>query len=259
MSGDADSAHLFDITITNLTFGDVCDRLRNHIDADRRGFIVTPNVNHVCLCYRNATFRDAYKDAFLALPDGIPILWASRLFGVPLKAKLSGSDMVPKLCAFAAENGYSVFFFGGAEGTADKSAQIMKERHPNLIVAGTACPPFGFEKDPAKLDAAIQEVRDAAPGICFVALGSPKQELFMQRHFQQMGANVSIGIGAAFDFISGRVKRAPLWMQHAGLEWLWRLMQEPRRLWRRYLVEDLVFFKLLWREFRRQRKLRASP
>jgi len=93
---------------------------------------------------------------------------------------------------------------------------------------------------------------------CFVALGSPKQELFMANHYEQLGAQVSIGIGAAFDFISGRVKRAPVWMQHAGLEWLWRLLQEPRRLWRRYLVEDLVFFKLLWRELRDQRSARTQ-
>jgi N-acetylglucosaminyldiphosphoundecaprenol N-acetyl-beta-D-mannosaminyltransferase len=258
MNGDGHSAQLFGIAITNRTYEDVCDQLDRHIATGNAGFVVTPNVNHVCLCYRNPVFKEAYQRAFLALPDGIPILWASRLLGVPLKVKLSGSDMVPRLCAFAAEQGYSVFFLGGAPGTADRSAEIMKERHPALKVAGTYCPPFGFEKDPAQLAETLAAVREAAPVFCFVALGSPKQELFMANHHEQLGAQVSIGIGAAFDFISGRVKRAPVWMQHAGLEWLWRLLQEPRRLWRRYLVEDLVFFKILWRELRDQRSTRTQ-
>lgn len=259
MSENGDSAELFGITFASLTFDEVYEKLQERIDAGRIGFIVTPNVDHVCNFSRDRAFREIYLKAFMALPDGVPIIWASRMFGKPLKEKLSGSDLVPKLCAYAEKRGHSVYFFGGAPGRADESAAAMKARHPDLIIAGTDCPPWGFDKNPAQLAEAVAKIKAVKPTFLFVALGSPKQEYFMHGNGEEMGALVSIGIGGAFDFLSGRVRRAPVWMQQVGLEWLWRLLHEPRRLWKRYLVDDIVFFKLLWLEFRKSRKLRASP
>lgn len=239
---------LFGVHMTSLDFAGVRHRIAERIRQKQPGFIVTPNVNHVCTCERDPRFRAAYVRAFLALPDGMPIILASRLLGTPLRQKLSGSDMLPALCGFAAQEGFSVFFLGGTPGTAERTAQIMSERNPGLRVAGYYCPDYGFEKDPAKLGATLEALRAAQPDICFVALGSPKQEIWMDDHFTDGGACIYMGVGATFDFISGRVRRAPLWVQKTGFEWLWRIAMEPRRLWRRYLVEDMVFFRIFGRE-----------
>jgi len=228
----------------------------HRVQARTPGYIVTPNVNHVCLLQRDAAFREAYTSAFLALPDGVPIMWAARLFGRPLPQKLSGSDLVPELTAFAAQSGMSVYFLGGLPGSAEKAVARLQQQHPALQVAGVYCPPFGFERDPDALELTLARVDAAKPDLCFIALGSPKQELFMHRYHRRMGATVCVGVGAAFDMLSGRVQRAPRWLQASGMEWLWRLAQEPRRLWRRYLVEDTLFFRLLWREWLRQRRAR---
>ncbi len=246
-----DTVILFDIAMANMSFEEACTRIEARVASGEPGYVVTPNVDHVCLCHRSDEFRETYRHAFLRLPDGVPIMWTSRLAGVPLRRKLSGSDLLPRLCARAAEGGFSVFFLGGAPGTADKTAEILTRRHPSLKVAGTDCPNFGFEKDPEALRRTIDRVRSAQPGVCFVALGSPKQELWMMRHYAELEVPVCIGVGATFDFISGRVRRAPAAVQNMGLEWFWRLMQEPRRLWRRYLVHDTIFLKLVWNELRK--------
>lgn len=241
---------LFGIRMTSLDFDGVCACIADRIHARQPGFVVTPNVNHVCMCEREPRFNEVYKRAFLALPDGMPIILASRLLGRPLRQKLSGSDMVPALCAFAAHGSFSVFFLGGTPGTAEKTAEIMAARNPGLRVAGFHCPDYGFEKDPATLAQVDAVVRAAQPDICFVALGSPKQEYWMDEHCESAGAIIYMGVGATFDFISGRVRRAPRVVQYAGFEWLWRVAMEPRRLWRRYFVEDIGFFKIFWRSLR---------
>lgn len=245
---------LFDIRFDNVTFEEVRTRIGDRLALGEPGYVVTPNVDHVCRFQRDAALREAYADAFLVLSDGMPVLWASWLLGKPLCAKVSGSDLVPLLCEFAAQRGHSVFFFGAAEGVAEEAADNLCRRYPDLQVAGVYCPPMGFHEDPAENAKALEMIRSAAPDICFVALGAPKQEIWMRRHCRGMGAKVSLGIGAALDFAAGRRRRAPVWMQNWGLEWLWRLAMEPRRLWRRYLLDDPYFLVLVWREWRKSAK-----
>lgn len=252
-----DSVVLFGIAFSRVSFDELCLYIDQRI-ADRvPGYIVTPNVDHVVRFHRDPAFRKAYEHAFLVLTDGMPILWTAWLLGRPVPEKLSGSDMVPRLSAYAADRGYSVFFFGASDGVAAEAASRMKGRYPNLSVAGVYSPPMGFEKDPAAVSEAIGRLRRAGADICFVALGSPKQEVWLCEHCNECGISVMIGVGAGLDFVSGRVRRAPRWMQYAGLEWIWRLVQEPRRLWHRYLVEDMYFFVLVWREIWQQ--WRRSP
>ena len=238
------------VPVARMSFHDLCMALGDRIRQRRPGFLVTPNVDHVCLFHRRADIRAAYREAFLALPDGIPLLWAARLLGRPLEEKLSGSDLVPSLSEWAAKEGYSVFCFGAAEGVAEKAARKLQEQYPGLKVAGVYSPPVGFEHDPVENRRAIAAIRNAKPDICFVALGCPKQELWLLEHYKDIGVPVSLGIGAGLDFVAGKVRRAPRCVQRIGLEWLWRLLQEPRRLWRRYLVEDALFLSLVWRDFR---------
>jgi N-acetylglucosaminyldiphosphoundecaprenol N-acetyl-beta-D-mannosaminyltransferase len=224
-------------------------------------YVVTPNVDHIVKLRRDPSFRQAYRGASVVLADGVPVLWASRLLGRPLAAKVSGSDLFPALCARAADEGLSVFFLGGQPGAAELAQRKLEARSPRLRVVGTHCPPRGFEHDPVANGRALDAVRTAAPDLLFVALGAPKQEKWLHAHLHELGVPVSLGIGASLDFQAGLVRRAPRWMQRSGLEWSYRLLQEPRRMWRRYLLEDPWFMyyvaRQLWAE-RGQRRLEGE-
>ncbi|MBX3178080.1 MAG: WecB/TagA/CpsF family glycosyltransferase [Candidatus Hydrogenedentes bacterium] len=245
-----DTVKLFNMTINNVDLDEFLASLSGQIEAGTPGYAVTPNVDHVVEFDLNPEFREAYHDATYVLVDGTYILWAGRLFRKPFKQKLSGSDMIYWLSEYAAKKGYSIFLLGAEEGVADAAAQVLLAKYPGLTVAGTYSPPFGFEKDEASNNQVIERVRDSRADICFVALGSPKQDLWSWRHHRACGAKLCIGVGASIDFVAGRVKRAPVWMQRAGLEWVWRIIQEPVRMGKRYLVRDAHFLVLLWREFR---------
>jgi N-acetylglucosaminyldiphosphoundecaprenol N-acetyl-beta-D-mannosaminyltransferase len=244
--------------IHSMTIDEVLSAVDRRIESGRPGYVVTPNVDHVCRFQRDPEVRAIYRDAFLVLPDGVPILWASYLCGRPLKRKLSGSDLVYWLSGHAAAKGYRVFLLGAAEGVAEEAAHKLKQLYPKLIIAGVYSPPLGFEKDQQLVWETRERVRAAEADICYVALGFPKQDAWNRVHGAEADVKVSLGIGASLDFVAGRIRRAPVWMQNLGMEWIWRLGQEPRRLWRRYLLEDTRFFLLLWREWRfwrRQRRM----
>ena len=212
------------------------------------GYIVTPNIDHICRYHDSEEFRDAYHHALLSLPDGTPLLWAGRILKTPLREKLSGSDLIYHLSEFAAKKGFSVYLLGAAEGVAGEAARRLAARYPGLAVAGVDSPPLGFEEEPEMNAMVVQRVVDSNADICFVALGSPKQEVWMRQNSGPCRVPVMIGVGGSFDFVAGRVRRAPVWMQRTGLEWFWRLCHEPRRLWRRYLVYDPMFLWLLGRD-----------
>jgi N-acetylglucosaminyldiphosphoundecaprenol N-acetyl-beta-D-mannosaminyltransferase len=243
---------LFDVRFSNISFEELCRWLGEHIQRQTPAYIVTPNVDHVCRLRFDADFREAYASAALRLPDGVPLMWCSKLLGKPLREKLSGSDLVPRLSAYAAEKGYRVFFFGAAEGVAEEAARRLREKYPGLQVAGFYSPPMNFDQDATQNQEAVQRVRATQADICFVALGSPKQEIWLLHNTSALGVPLAVGIGASLDFAAGRVRRAPLWVQRIGCEWIWRLVREPRRLWRRYLVEDSYFFILLFKELVRR-------
>jgi N-acetylglucosaminyldiphosphoundecaprenol N-acetyl-beta-D-mannosaminyltransferase len=243
-----EQAVLFGIPFSQVTLAELCSAVLARVRSGEPGFIVTPNVDHVCRFHRDPEFRAHYERAFLVVPDGVPLLWSARLLGRPLRQKLSGSDLVPALCRFAAAEGLSVFFLGGRPGAAERSAERLATLYPDLNIAGTLSPPMGFEE--TENNSVLETLRTAQPDLCFVALGSPKQEAWMDRNLPNSGVKVMIGVGAGLDFASGLVKRAPRLVQRSGFEWLWRLAHEPRRLWRRYLVYDLFFFVLVWRELR---------
>jgi N-acetylglucosaminyldiphosphoundecaprenol N-acetyl-beta-D-mannosaminyltransferase len=252
------TVELFDIPFSNVAFDELCACVDDRIESREPGYITTPNVDHICRFHRHEAFREAYLGAWLIVVDGAPVIWASRALGVPLKRKLSGSDLVVLLSEHAARRGYSVYLFGAAEGVAEEAAANLRRQFAGLNIVGVYSPPLGFYNDEEMNAAVIHRICDAAPDICFVALGAPQQELWMHKHCRACGVPVMLGIGGGFDFVSGRVRRAPVWMQNAGLEWVWRLCQEPRRLWRRYLVDDayivVLFARELWRRITRRRR-----
>lgn len=212
------------------------------------GYVVTPNAHHVALLRDSERFRGAYAGAALSVPDGVSLVWASRLLGVPLPERVAGVDLFEDVCAAAAGTGIRIFLLGGRRGAADGAARVMHGLYPGLEIAGTCCPPHGFERDPAERERVARAIRAAAPHVLFVALGAPKQEVWLQENLAALGVPVGLGVGAAFDLVSGQVPRAPRWMRGAGLEWLFRLAVEPRRLWKRYAVTNTRFVALVLRQ-----------
>ena len=227
--------------LDNLTFDEAVDCILALARGDRPCYVVTPNVDHIMRFNRNRRFREAYRKASLVLADGMPVVWASRILGSAVREKVSGADLFPRVSEAAAEQGLSIYILGALDGAAEKAARILRRRHPDLRVAGTQCPRRGFHLDKEENRKVIEAVRAASPDILFLALGCPKQEFWMHDHCEALGVPVTLGVGAAVDFLSGMVRRAPLWMQRCGLEWLYRILCEPRRLWKRYLVDDSPF------------------
>lgn len=154
----------------------------------------------------------------------------------------------PRLCERATRKGYRLFFLGGRPGAARMAKERLERKFPSISIVGTHCPPFGFERDARENEKIEAMIRSVSPDILLVGLGAPKQEKWIYRHHKRLDVPVSIGVGASFEFLAGMVKRAPQWMQGTGLEWFWRLMMEPGRLWKRYLIRDMRFFHLILRQ-----------
>lgn len=248
MSGFTESRMPFmNIQIDNITMTQALDRIEEMIRQEKASFVVTPNVDHIVQIERGGELKAAYQEADLILTDGKPLIWISKWYGTPIREKISGSDLFPKLCERAATQKYSMFFLGAAEGVAAKAAENLCVRYPGLQVVGTYSPPIGFENDREEMQKIISMIRQCRPQILIVGLGCPKQELFLLHHRKDLGVPVSLGLGASLDFEAGNVKRAPGWMSDHGLEWLYRITQDPGRLVKRYLVDDMLIWKLAFK------------
>lgn len=215
----------------------------------RRAHFAT--VHTVVEATRSPKLRSALTTAWMVCTDGLPLAWVARLRGADAE-RVCGPDVMLTLCDRGRALGLRHYFVGGGEGVADQLAAALSERFPGIAVAGTATPPFRELTEPE--DAALVEaINVAAPDIVWVGLGSPKQELWAEAHAARLATGLILAVGAAFDFHSGRLRRAPRWMRRVGLEWLFRLIMEPRRLLRRYLVTNSQFLILLAREGLRRR------
>jgi N-acetylglucosaminyldiphosphoundecaprenol N-acetyl-beta-D-mannosaminyltransferase len=217
------------------------DLVLSRASAGRGGKLVTPNVDILRQCVSDPELRALVEGFDVVVADGMPLIWASRLQGTPLPERVAGSNLIHLLAAGAAERGLSLFMLGGEPGTAEAAANVLVARHPSLRIAGCYCPPFGFERDPRALEAIESALVAAKPDIVFVAMGFPKSERLAARLSPLLPRAWWAGVGISFSFLSGEVRRAPLWMQRSGLEWLHRLIQEPKRLGRRYLVHGIPF------------------
>lgn len=215
-------------------------RIAEWIASGEHRYICLTNVHAVMEAHRDEGLRRIHEAAGLAVPDGMPLVWVGRLKGHRTVRRVYGPDLTLSLCERAARLGYRCYFYGGAPGVAGQLAETFARRFPGLQVAGAEAPPFRpltAEED----DAVVRRINAAAPDVVFVGLGCPKQERWMAEHRSRLEAPALLGVGAAFDFHTGRVRQAPRWMMRAGLEWLFRLTQEPHRLWRRYLLYNALF------------------
>jgi len=244
-----------DLWVDALRFDEALDALERLVDAGRGGAVFTPNVDHVVVASEEPRLRAAYARADLSLCDGQPLRWASRLVGRALPEKVSGSDLLLPAMRLAARRGWRVYLLGAAPGVArEASARLASEL--GVTVAGVQAPAIGVSPL-ATEEGVVAEVAAARPHLLLVCLGAPKGELFIDRARDRLGPAVALSLGASLDFYVGRARRAPRWMQRVGLEWLYRLLQEPRRMARRYLVRDPRFLALLWRTLRLPRSERV--
>ena len=205
------------------------------IAARRAAYVCFRDVHGLMLCRDDPELHAIHERADLVAPDGMPLVWAGRLIGVRRIGRVCGPDFLPALCAQGLELGYRHFFYGGGPGVAERLATRLKERFPGLAVAGIHTPPFRPLTDEEDREV-VKRINESGADVVWVGLGTPKQERWMAEHRARLRPTVLLGVGAAFDFHAGAVRRAPVWMQRSGLEWLFRLVSEPRRLWRRYLV-----------------------
>lgn len=222
--------------IDNLTMKETIDEIDKLIKKDKNAYVVTPNVDHIVKLETDKELQEVYKDADLILTDGKPLIWISKFYKTPIKEKISGSDLFPLLCEMAAEKGYNMFFLGAGEGVANKAAQNLTNKFPKLNIVGTYSPPFGFEKDKKEIEKIINMVNKANTQILIVGLGCPKQEKFIHKYRKELNVPISLGLGASLDFEAGNIKRAPKWMSDNGLEWLYRLSKEPKRMFKRWIM-----------------------
>ncbi|MCC6337679.1 MAG: WecB/TagA/CpsF family glycosyltransferase [Myxococcales bacterium] len=243
-----DRLRIGQVPVDVVSFAQALDAVEALVAAKQGGFVFTPNIDHVVVADAQPAFAQAYQRAALCLADGMPLVWASRLLGRPLPGRVAGSDLIVPLLERAGRRGWRVFFFGAGPGVAQKAAEVVEARFGTQVV-GVASPQVRLE-DAAQVDAIAREVRAAAPDLVLFALGAPKQELLIAALGERLRPAVSLGIGAGLDFLAGTVKRAPPFFRQHGLEWLYRLAREPRRLWRRYLVNDPRFALILWRTLR---------
>jgi N-acetylglucosaminyldiphosphoundecaprenol N-acetyl-beta-D-mannosaminyltransferase len=245
-----DSVVILGMRVDPLTPKQAVDRI---VDSLGGGRVLTPNLQHLHAHHRSARVRGAFDQCELVLADGMPLVWASRLLGTPLPARVAGSDLVWSLSEAAARRQQTLFLLGGSPGTAAEAAAELRRRYAGLRVVGTYCPPLGFERSADKLAEIRQRVGEARPDLIYIGLPLAKQLIVMEVLRETVPAAWQLGLGASFSFVTGDVRRAPRWMQRTGFEWLFRLSQEPRRLGRRYLVEGLPFFTYLMLDASRRR------
>jgi len=229
------------VRVDAVQIPDVVGQMERWIGA-RQGshFIAVTGMHGVTEAQHDPELKEILNAADLVVPDGMPVVWLGGWHRFALKRRLYGPELMLEFCGATASKGYRHFFYGGSPGVADELAAKLPREFPGLQVVGTYSPPFR-PLTPDEDAQVARQIRDAKPDVLWVGLSTPKQERRMYEHHESLEAPVMVGVGAAFDLNTGRVKQAPRWMREHGLEWFWRLLMEPRRLWRRYLIGGLEF------------------
>ncbi len=238
---------LLNVRVNNVSMTEALNAICRFVEEKQKSYVVAINVDVVVKIEKDAYLKRITDEADITLVDGKPLVWIAKWHKHPVKAKISGSDLVPELCNIAANKAYSIFIIGGKEGVAEQAKQNLERDYPGIRIVGTYAPLFGFEKNPAELETINKLISSVHPDIVIACFGCPKQEKWVYENYRKYDGLVSICAGATVDFLAGSVSRAPTWMSEHGLEWVYRLFQEPKRLFKRYLVEDLEIIKLIWK------------
>ena len=235
--------NILNIEIDNLSKQELLNNLKS-------GVIFTPNVDHIIKLQRDSEFLQAYSMSDYKICDSQIIMYASKFLGTPIKEKISGSDLFPAFCQFHKNNkDIRIFLLGAAQGVAKKAQTKINQKIGRMIVVDSYSPPFGFDKDEAECKKIVDMINNSNATVLVIGLGAPKQEKWLYKYKDYLKSiKIFMALGATIDFEAGNVRRAPKWMSQVGLEWLFRLLCEPKRLWKRYLLDDLPFFFLVLKQ-----------
>lgn len=250
--------HLFGANIDPLNMHDTVNLIGVWIAQPEKHcyFVVTPNVDHIVKLQTNIGLQESYKKAALIVTDGRPVVWAASLLGVDIPGTVPGSDLVPAIFEHAQlhQRPLTVFLLGAMPGVADRAKDVIHATWPLVKVVGTLSPDFSFEKNPSVSKIICEEINNSGADLLVIGLGAPKQELWITQYASEISVKVALCVGATIDFIAGEKSRAPIWMQKVGLEWLHRMLSEPRRLAKRYIVDAIIFPKLIFNEWQLRRR-----
>jgi N-acetylglucosaminyldiphosphoundecaprenol N-acetyl-beta-D-mannosaminyltransferase len=233
-------ANVLGVGISALNLDLAVDVVCQALERKAKGYVCVTGVHGVSEARQDPAFRAILNQAFLNTPDGMPMVWMGRLQGFRQMGRVYGPDLMLRLCEESPARGFTHFLYGAAPGVVEELRRRLELRVPGLKIIGTRTPPFR-PLTSTEEDELVRQVHEVKPDIFWVGLSTPKQEQFMARFWQRLDATLFFGVGAAFDFHAGRVRQAPRWMQRSGLEWLFRLGCEPRRLWKRYLKNNPLF------------------
>ena len=249
---------ILDVKVDLVDYSKAVSLIKEGISKQFSGrYICASPVHPIIVSRKDISLKDALNNSWLTVPDGMPVVWAAKLLGGTIKNRVYGPELMLRSCKMAEHYGFSIFLYGSTLQALNKLEVNLKKRFPRLQITGTYSPPFRDLS--AKEGKKVNEMLNSCqPDILFVGLGAPKQEKWMANHCPKLNVPVTMGVGAAFDFISGEKKQAPVWMQNAGLEWLYRLVSEPRRLWKRYLWGNIIFCFLLSINFIRANKIKDN-
>ena len=242
--GKASKVEIHGVRFDNVTRTETLAWMESMISIGGAHMICTPNADHVVRAQRDSEFRGIINQADLVVPDGMGVIYASRILGTPLKQNVGGRLLLPGMAERSATKGYRLFLLGGSDrAIAAAAARQLTTMYPGARIVGLYSPPFMPEFNEVETAHMLDAIHGAQPDVLFVCLGAPKQEKWIARNLHRLNVPVSIGVGAALDILAGVVRRPPGWMTSIGMEWLYRMAQDPRRLGRRYLIDDPIF---LW-------------
>ena len=240
--------HFMGIYIDNMDANEIVDHVFECVEKKTPVQVVGVNVDQIVTVNKNSISRQIFHDAEIVFIDGKPIKWICNLLGRNVKARITGPDLMEYICEKGALKGAKIFLLGAGPGVAENCGRILEEKYPGIHAVGSYSPPFGFQNDNVELQKINTMLKESGADILFVGMGSPKQDIFIYENMKEYGIPVSFSMGAALDFIAGNVKRAPRWMVRCGLEWVHRISQNPKRLWKRYLVTDMAIIPMFIKE-----------
>lgn len=236
---------LLNTYVNNVDMDETLSAIDKMISFGKKSYIVAINVDVVMKIENDPYLKKITDNADMVLVDGKPLIWIAKYYKRPVKAKISGSDLVPLLCKRALDKGYSIFIIGGKDGVAVQAKKNLERDLPGIKIVGTYAPPFGFEKNEKELEKINEMISSAHPDLLIACFGCPKQEKWIFENYQKYDAKVSVCAGATVDFLAGNVKRAPRWMSEHGLEWFYRFLKEPKRMFKRYFIDDVKITRLV--------------
>lgn len=232
--------HILKVKISAIDMEDACLLLEEAVLKRQKKYVCVCPVSTIMECGRNKLALTSVNRADIVTPDGMPVVWLGKLLGHKNTRRVYGPELMGKICAISARKGYKNYFYGSSQAVLARLEEKLSSRYPGLIISGSFSPPFR-EVTKEEDDKIADAINRCGPDIVWVGLGSPKQDIWMYEHRQMINAPLLVGVGAAFDFLSGSKPQAPRWIGNIGLEWLFRLAVEPNRLWRRYLIDGTLF------------------